>query len=214
MAGNLDGVLVPLFGVHLGAGALAHHLQLVDGGGTIYVAGHQQGAHGLLAFQLLGKFGGEGGLTRALQAAHQYDGRLALEVKRGGLASHQRCHLVVHNLHHQLLGLDGVEHVLAQGLLLYGVDKVFGNLIVYVGLHECSAHVLEGLGDVDFGNFSFAFKNLETALKAVGEVLEHIFIYRCVVLLKKRHHTSLLVAVSGKITEGRKVRASSKGIVA
>ena len=70
------------------------------------------------------------------------------------------------NLHHHLTGLYGCEHVLAQGFCLYGVGEGFRNLKVYVGVEQGTAHVLKGFGNVYFGYFALAFKELEASLKA------------------------------------------------
>ena len=63
----------------------------------------------------------------------------------------------MHDLHHQLLWLDGVDHVLTEGLCLYGIGECLGDLIVYVGVEQCAAHILKGLGDIYFGDFAFTF---------------------------------------------------------
>ena len=113
------------------------------------------------ALQLLGQLAGECGLTGTLQTGHQYHGRLALDVQRRGVATHQGGKLVVNYLHHQLLGLQLVDHVLTQGLLLHGVGEGLGHLIVDVGVQQRAAHILQRLGDVDLRDSSFSLKYLE-----------------------------------------------------
>ncbi len=73
----------------------------------------------------------------------------------------------MHNLHHQLAGLDGRQHIHAQCLLLHGVCEVLGNFIVDVGVEECAAHVLQRLGNVDLSNLSLALQNLERAFQSL-----------------------------------------------
>ena len=63
----LDNVLVALLGIDIHADALAYHLQLLDGSGTIDVACHQQWFLVLAGLQHVGQLAGEGGLTRTLQ---------------------------------------------------------------------------------------------------------------------------------------------------
>ena len=78
------------------------------------------------------------------------------------------------NLHHQLLGLDGVYHILAEGFLLHSVGEALGHLVVYVGIKERAAHILEGFGHIDFGNLTLAFKYFETSFKFLAKILKHM----------------------------------------
>ena len=91
---------------------------------------------------------------------------MSLQTHVCGLATHKQSQLVMHNLHHQLLGLHGGEHILSQCLLLYGVGEVLGHLIVHVRVQERTAHVLKCLRYVDFRYLAFALQNLEGAFKA------------------------------------------------
>ena len=55
----------------------AYHLQLLDGGGAVDIAGGQQGPLAVLFFHQPGQLGAVGGLARALEAHHHNDsGRL------------------------------------------------------------------------------------------------------------------------------------------
>ena len=78
--GVFDGLLGNVHGIglsHLENGniqLLAHHLQLGDGGGTVYVAGHQQGALAELAAHQARQLGAVGGFTGALKAHHHHHG--------------------------------------------------------------------------------------------------------------------------------------------
>ena len=71
------------------------------------------------------------------------------------------------NLDHQLTGLDGSEHVHAQGLLLDGIGKLLGDLVVDVGIQQGLAHVLQGLCNVNLGDFTFTFQYLERPFKSL-----------------------------------------------
>ena len=167
------GVFRAFLGVYGNIDFFSEHLQLVDCCGAIYVAGHQQRTHGVFAFEAFGQLGCEGGLTRTLQTRHKYDCGVAFKLQGYVVSAHERHEFVVYNLHHKLFGLDGVDYVLAHGLLLYGIDERLGHLVAYVGLHKGLTYVLKSFGHVDFGNLALAFKNLETAFKAVAEVFEH-----------------------------------------
>ena len=71
--------------IHLGA----YHLQLLNGCGSIHIAGHQQGSVPFF-LQLLCQFGRMGGFTAALQAAHHHNRRRVIGNGQPGLrAAHQ-----------------------------------------------------------------------------------------------------------------------------
>ncbi len=70
------------------------------------------------------------------------------------------------DLYHHLVGLDGIEHVASERLGLYGVGKLFGYLIVYVGVEQSSAHVLERFRYVDFCDFALTLQKLEAAFES------------------------------------------------
>ena len=65
------------------------------------------------------------------------------------------------DLDHELLRLNRSNYVLANGLDLYTVAELLGNVIADVGVKQRPADVLYGLRYIDFGNFAFALKYLE-----------------------------------------------------
>ena len=67
----------------------------------------------------------------------------------------------MHNLHHQLAGLHGGQHVHTYRLLLHGVSKVFGNLVVDVGIEQRAAHVFQRFSYVNLGDFPLTLQYLE-----------------------------------------------------
>ncbi len=162
----LDGVHIAFFAVDRHIDLAAHDLELLYGCRAVDVACYQQRALGLFALVLPGKFARESCFTRALQATHQHDCRVAAEVKLCGCAAHERRELVVYNFHHLLLWLNGLKHILADGLSLDGVGKLLGYLIIDVGVEQCAANVAHGFGNVDFRDFALAFEYLETAFKS------------------------------------------------
>ncbi len=163
MAGYLHHVLAALLGIDGHAYLGANDLELLDGGGAVHVAGHEQGFLARALLEAVGELAGEGGLTRALESGHEDDRGLAREVEPHALASHQGGELVVHDLHHELAGLHGGEHVHAHRLLLHGVGKLLGHFVVDIGVEQCPAYILECLGYVDLGDFSLTFQYLERA---------------------------------------------------
>ena len=165
--GDLHRIHVALLGVDLHADLSAQHFQLVDGRGTVNVAGHQQHLTALLAFEHRGQLAREGGLTRTLQTRDQDHGRRALQPDVRGRAAHQLSQLVAHDLGHHLPRFDGFEHVLAQRLLFHLVGEALGDLIVDIGVDQRAANLFECLRDVDFGDAALALEDFERPFEFV-----------------------------------------------
>ena len=165
--GDLHRIHVALFGVDLHADLSAQHFQLVDGRGTVNVAGHQQHLTALLAFEHRGQLAREGSLTRTLQTRDQDYGRRALQPDVRGRAAHQLSQLVAHDLGHHLPRFDGFEHVLAQRLLFHLVGEALGDLIVDIGVDQRAANLFERLRDVDFGDAALALEDFERPFEFV-----------------------------------------------
>ena len=70
-------------------------------------------------------------------------------------------------LDHQLTGLDSRQHVHAQRFLLDCIRKLFGHLVVDIGIQQCLTHILQGFGNVNLGDFSLTFQYLERPFKSV-----------------------------------------------
>ena len=60
---NFDGVLLFALGEDIRSHALGHDFELVDGGGTVDVTGHEQGPLAVLGTQVQRQFGGVRGLS-------------------------------------------------------------------------------------------------------------------------------------------------------
>ena len=157
-------VLVTRLGIDGHFNGLADDDKLLDSSGTVDVAGYEQRVLMLLAFEHVGQFATEGGLTRTLQTRHEDDGWFALQVQAHGLATHQFSQLVVYELHHQLSGFHGGKHVHTQSFLLHLVGEGLGHFIVDVGINKCATYIFHRLGDVDFGYLAFALEYLKRAL--------------------------------------------------
>ena len=71
----------------------------------------------------------------------------------------------MYDFHHQLLRLDGVNHVLPQCLGLDRIGKRFGNLVVHVGIEQSPTHILKGFSHIYLGNLALAFEYFKTPLK-------------------------------------------------
>ena len=83
----------------------------------------------------------------------------------------------MYNLDHHLTRLHGSQHVLTQRLLLHGVREGLGNLIVYVSLQKCLAHILQRFRHVDFGDFTFTLQYLERPFQSLAQIFKHLEIY-------------------------------------
>ena len=164
---------VSLFGVDLHADLTAQHLQLVDGGRTVDVAGDEQHMAPLLLFEEGGQLAREGRLARTLQTGDQDDGRSAFQADVGGRAAHELRQLVAHDLGHHLPRLDSRQHVLTQRFLLHLVGERLGDLVVDVGVDQRAADLFERLGDVDLCDAAFAFEDLERPFEFICQVFKH-----------------------------------------
>ena len=111
----------------------------------------------LLLLEHVGQLAGERCLTGTLKARHQDNGRLLLQLEFRSLTSHKLGELIMYNLNHELTGLHSRQHIHTQGFFLHRIGKGFSHLIVDISIEQCPAHVLKGLGDVDFCDLSFAF---------------------------------------------------------
>ena len=153
-----------------GTRLLAHHLQLIDRGGAVDIAGHQHGAAALLD-EVFGQLGGVGRFTIALQTAEHDDG-LALVLDdqlRGFLAAHQGNQLLIDNLDHLLGGGQALHDLLPHRAFRDLGAELLRHLVVDVGFqqgHPDFAH--RGL-DVGLSQFAVAAQFFEHTGKAVGQ---------------------------------------------
>ena len=153
MAALLDGLLRRLDRVlravlvHGHVHLRADHLQLLDGGGTVDVAGGQQRLFALL-LQVVGQLSGHGGLTGALQAAqHINGGHGGRPGQPGVLGAHQGRHFLADDLHHLLGRGQAVQHLLAHAALGDFFAEILDHQVVDVGLQKGHAHVAHSLLD-------------------------------------------------------------------
>ena len=164
---DAEHILVLWLAVYRNTYLLTHYMELLDSCRTVNVAGYEQWFLAALGFEHIGKLAAEGSLTRTLQTAHEDDGRMAFEFQWGFFATHEFCQLIVNQLNHQLSRLNGCEHVHAECFLLHLVGEFLSHFIVYVGVEECTAHILHGFRHVDFCNFSFALQDFERAFQSI-----------------------------------------------
>ena len=147
-----------------------HHLQLLDGGGTVHVAGGQQGPLAKLAAHQPRQLGGGGGLAGALQAHHHHNGGTAVgHGEPGGAAAHELCQLFVDDLDDLLGGREAVQHVGPHSPLCHGSHEVLDHLIAYVGLQQGQTDFPHGLPDVVLCQAALAPQLLECCVQFFGE---------------------------------------------
>ena len=214
--GNLNRVAVALLSVDRNVDLAAEHFKLFDGRRTVDVAGHQKRAFGFLAFELLGYLAREGGFARTLESRHEDHRGVARKIDLRCLAAHEPGEFVVDNLHHHLAGFDGCQHVLSERFLLYGVSEVLGHFIVYVGVKQRAAYVFKRFGHIYLGDLALSLQELEASFESFAKIFKHVG--GSVVLewglTVVGYFTSRFVSVSGNITVGLNVRASSMSIMA
>ena len=151
-------------------GLPAHHLQLVDSGRTVDVAGHQHRAAALLDVVFC-ELCCVGRLTVALQAAEHDDGlTLVLDDQAGGfLAAHQGNEFLVDDLDHLLGGGQALHDLLTHGTLRDLGTEILGNLVVDIGFQQGHPHLAHGGFDVGLGQLAVAAQLFEHTGKAVGQ---------------------------------------------
>ena len=146
----------------------AHGLQLLDGGGTVDVAGGQQRALALLA-HVGGKLCAVGGLARALQThQHHHAGGLGADVELLVLSAHQVAELLIDDLDDHLGRVQSLQHVGADGLLGDGLGELLDHLEADVGLQQGHAHLAHCLADVTLGQTALAAQLLERLIEFFG----------------------------------------------
>jgi len=64
-------------------------------------------------------------------------------------------------LDHHLVGTDGGQHVLAEGLGLHIIAEILGHAVAHVGIQQGAAHLFERLRYIDFCNTALTFDYLE-----------------------------------------------------
>ena len=148
----------------------AHYLQLLDGGGTVHVTGHQQGALVHPVFQIPGQLGAVGGLTRALEA-HQHDdgGAGGGEGDLGVGPAHQGGKLLIDNLDNLLGGGQALQHVGTHRPLGDGGDELLDHLEADIGLQEGQAHLPHSLPHVGLGEPALAPQALKGGAQFFGQ---------------------------------------------
>ena len=166
---NLHRVSLALF-KHGQLQLTAHDLQLLDGCGTVHVAGGQQGPLRVLPAHQASQFSGGGGLTGALEAHHHdHRGTVVGHGQLGGAAAHQIRQFLVDDLDDLLGGGQAVQHVGADGPLRDGGHEFLDHLVADVGLQQGQADLPHSLPDVVFRQTALAPQTLERRIQFFRE---------------------------------------------
>ena len=153
------------------AGQLA---QLLDGGGPVHVAAHQQGFLVLALLEPAGQLGDAGGLAGALQARHQHHRRrLDPQVQFRIRLAHDPDQFFVHDLDQHLAGRQAEQHLLAHRPLAHPGDEIPHHRQRHVRFQQRHAHLAQGVLDVVLGQAALAAQILDGAQQALAEIFEH-----------------------------------------
>ena len=160
--GDLRDVLGESFGEDGDVEFVGEDFELVDGGGSLEVAGGEHDALLELVAEVQGELGGGGGLAGAMESAEHDDGGRALEVEWRGVFAEECDELVVDDFDDLLSGCDALHDRLAEALGADIGDEFLDDGVVDVRIEECGADFGHGVGEV-----------AERLLKTVSEVVEH-----------------------------------------
>ena len=155
-------------GEHRHTGLLAHHLQLLNGGRAVDIAGDQQRAAALAAI-IFAELCGVGGLAVALQAAHHQHG-LALVFQAQVLrliAAHEVGQFLIDDLDNLLGGGQALHDLLAHGTLGDLGAEVFRHLVVDVGFQQRHPDFPHGGLDIGLVQLTLAAQFFENAIQAL-----------------------------------------------
>ena len=137
-------------------GSFADDLQLFNCGGTVNVTGNQQRPAAFFILEVFCQFGGVGGFTTALKAAHQNDGRrLGSKFNPGIFAAHQRGQFLIDNLDDLLGRGQTFEDLCTDSPFTDGFDKVLDDLVVDVRFQKRQLDFTHRVLDVRFAQLTF-----------------------------------------------------------
>src|SRR5436305_2856590 len=151
---------------------LAHLLELLDGGGALQVARHQQRVLAAL-LEPLGELAGGGRLARALEAAEHDDRRPAVEAEVGPLLAQERGQLVADDLDHLLGRGEALQDLLAEGALAHPLDERLDHPEVDVGLEQRHADLAQRRVERLGGDLALALELAENVLELILQTVEH-----------------------------------------
>ena len=172
--GDFCGILVRGAGKKGGADLLGQSLQLLDGGGTIDIAAHQQRFLALTFLEMACQLGGCGGLARALQTGQQDHHRGAMvEAQLSGLLSQDPNQLLIDHLDQDLARRKTGAYLTAYRPLPHLIDERFDHRQGNVRVQQRGTHLTQGLLDIFIGQPRLAAQLHQGSIEALGQILEH-----------------------------------------
>ena len=156
MLGNLYRIYLAQ-GEHRDPQLVAHHLQLSNGRGTVYVTGNQQGALAHTVFQVACQFGAVGSFAGTLETDHHDHRGAAVGKGNFGVGpAHEVGELFVDDFDNLLSRGKALQYVGAHSPLGNACDEVLDNLVADVGFQQSQTHFPHGLLDVGLGDAALA----------------------------------------------------------
>ena len=148
--------------------------ELLDGGGALDVRGDEKRRASFLR-EVLRELPARRRLAAALKPRHEDHGRRrrsSRDLPRVR-AAEKRDQLVVDDLHDELVGLQALQHLLADGLLRDALDELLRDLEVNVGLEEGLPHLAEPFLDVRLGEAALSPEVPEGVRETRADAFEH-----------------------------------------
>ena len=170
---DLDGIL--FFGLRINGDTdlFTDDLKLLDRGGTVNVAGNENGVFALL-FHHCGKLTCVCGLTGTLKTDHHDDCRgLGIDLQFRLRTAHERGQFLVNDLDDLLCGHQAFENLRANGAFGDLTDKFANDLEVYVCFEERELNGTHTFFDVFFGQIAFVFEFLKGIREFVLQIFKH-----------------------------------------
>ncbi len=139
-------------------------LQLVHGRRSIDVAGDEHRFAALFGEEF-GELACGGRLAGTVEPDHHDAGGFPCEFDAGIGGAQQFNQFVVDDFDDLLAGLNALDDLDAERLLLHPLDEIAGNLEIDVGVQQRHTHLAQGLRDIVLGDFSESAEVLERLLQ-------------------------------------------------
>ncbi len=148
-------------------------MQLLHGGGSLYIGCYQQRIAALFA-KVQCDFAGMGGFARTLQAHHHQDLRTAIRVEQGYLLfAENALQFVVHNRDHALARSEALRHLFSLGAFFHGSHEILGYLEVHISFEQRATNIAHRIVDVFLRQLCAATELAKGLIEAIRKCLKH-----------------------------------------